>query len=215
MRTFEGCWPALLTPYTPQDDINVAVLRALTDYLLARGVSGFYVCGSTGEGPLQTVPERILVAETVLQQVAGRVPVIVHVGAAVLKDARRLAQHAQAAGAAGISSILPPVLYDARGVVPYFEAIAAAAPELPFLSYLFGSTRDAVALMRDLGHIPNLAGTKYTAGAEYVRDEPGFARFRSVGLTVFSGMDEQAVGADVRRSGLHRLHPQHHAGRVP
>ncbi len=191
MRTFEGCWPALLTPYTPQDDINVAVLRALTDYLLARGVSGFYVCGSTGEGPLQTVPERILVAETVLQQVAGRVPVIVHVGAAVLKDARRLAQHAQAAGAAGISSILPPVLYDARGVVPYFEAIAAAAPELPFLSYLFGSTRDAVALMRDLGHIPNLAGTKYTGPNMYEMSQ--LARFRSVGWTVFSGMDEQAA----------------------
>ncbi len=191
MRTFEGCWPALLTPYTPQDDINVAALAALTDYLLARGVSGFYVCGSTGEGPLQTVPERILVAETVLHQVAGRVPVIVHVGAAVLKDARRLAQHAQAAGAAGISSILPPVLYDARGVVPYFEAIAAAAPELPFLSYLFGSTRDAVALMRDLGHIPNLAGTKYTGPNMYEMSQ--LVRFRSVGWTVFSGMDEQAA----------------------
>lgn len=191
MRTFEGCWPALLTPYTPQDDVNVEVLRALVDHLLARGVSGFYVCGSTGEGPLQTVQERILVTETVLDQVAGRVPVIVHVGAAALKDARRLAEHARSAGAAGVSSILPPVLYDAHGIVPFFEAIAAAAAELPFLSYLFGSSRDAAALMRDLGHIPNLAGTKYTGPNMYEMNQ--LVRFRSDGWTVFSGMDEQAA----------------------
>ena len=106
-------------------------------------------------------------------------------------EAQRLAQHAQSAGAAGISSILPPVLYDARGIAPYFEAVAAAAPELPFLSYLFGSARDAVALMRDLGHIPNLAGTKYTGPNMYEMSQ--LARFRSVGWTVFSGMDEQAA----------------------
>lgn len=191
MRTFEGCWPALLTPYTLQDAVNVAVLRTLTDYLVARGVSGLYICGSTGEGPLQTVRERRTVTETVLDQVAGRVPVIVHVGAAVLKDARQLAQHAQAAGAAGISSILPPVLYDPGGVVPFFEQIAAAAPDLPFLPYLFGSTRDAVALMRDLDHVPNLAGTKYTGPNMYEMSQ--LVRFRSEGWTVFSGMDEQAV----------------------
>ncbi len=191
MRIFAGCWPALLTPYTPQDEVNVAILRTLTDYLLARGASGLYVCGSTGEGPLQTVEERKVVADTVLDQVAGRVPVIVHVGAAVLKDARQLAQHAQAAGAAGISSILPPVLYDPRGVVPFFEQIADAAPDLPFLPYLFGSARDAVALMRDLGHIPNLAGTKYTGPNMYEMSQ--LVRFRSEGWTVFSGMDEQAV----------------------
>ena len=191
MRTFDGFWPALITPYTPDDRINVPVVQALVDYHLSKGVSGFYICGSTGEGAFQTVDERILVAETVLGQVQGRVPVIVHVGSAVINDSVRLAAHAQAAGAAGISSIVPPVVYDARGVVPFFERVAAAAPELPFLPYLFGYTKDAVALMHDLAHIPTLAGTKYTAPNMYEMSQ--IVRFRNEGWTVFSGMDEQAV----------------------
>jgi N-acetylneuraminate lyase len=191
VRTFEGFWPALITPYTPDDEINVPMLQTLVAHLLAKGVSGFYICGSTGEGPLQSVAERMLVAETVLAQAAGRVPVIVHVGAAVINDAVALAEHAQAAGADGISSILPPVVYDARGVVPFFARVAAAAPDLPFMPYLYGYAKDAVALMHELEHIPNLAGTKYTAPNMYEMSQ--IAAFRQEGWTVFSGMDEQAV----------------------
>lgn len=191
MRTFDGFWPALVTPYTADDRINVTVLRELVDYLLGKGVSGFYLCGSTGEGAFQTVEERILVTETVMERVAGRVPVIVHVGAAVINDAVKLAQHAQANAAAGISSILPPVVYNLQGVTPFFERIAGAAPDLPFLPYLYGFSRDAVALMRDLAHIPNLAGTKYTGPNMYEMSQ--IVRFRSEGWTVFSGMDEQAA----------------------
>jgi N-acetylneuraminate lyase len=191
VRTFSGFWPALITPYTADDRINVTVLRELVDYLLAKGVSGLYLCGSTGEGAFLTAEERRLVVETVMQRVAGRVPLIVHVGAAVLNDSVALARHAQEVGAAGISSILPPVIYDGRGVVPFFERIAAAAPELPFLPYLFGYTRDAVALIQDLAHIPNLAGTKYTAPNMYEMSQ--LIQFRQSGWTVFSGMDEQAV----------------------
>ena len=190
-HTFAGFWPALITPYTPDDHINVTVLAELVDYHLGKGVSGFYVCGSTGEGAFQTVEERILVTETVMTQVADRVPIIVHVGAAVVNDAVRLAQHAQRIGAAGISSILPPVVYNLQGVVPFFERIAAAAPELPFLPYLYGFSRDAMALMRDLAHIPNLAGTKYTGPNMYEMSQ--IVRFRPEGWTVFSGMDEQAA----------------------
>lgn len=191
LPTFDGFLPALITPYTKNDEINVTVLRELVDFQLGKGVSGFYVCGSTGEGAFQTVDERILVTETVMAQVAGRVPIIVHVGAAVVNDAVRLAQHAQAIGAAGISSILPPVVYNLQGVAPLFERIAAAAPNLPFLPYLYGFSRDAMALMRDLAHIPNLAGTKYTGPNMYEMGQ--IVRFRSEGWTVFSGMDEQAA----------------------
>lgn len=195
MQTFNGCWPALITPYTPDDQINVTQLRELVDYHLGKGVSGFYVCGSTGEGPLQTVAERERVTETVLAHVAGRAPVIVHVGAAVVNDAVRLAEHAQGTGAAGFSSILPPVIYDPRGLVPYFERVAAAAPGLPFFPYLLGFSRDAVALLRDLSHIPNLAGTKYTGPNMYELSR--IVRLRGEGWTVFSGMDEQAVAGQL------------------
>jgi len=191
VRTFEGFWPALITPYTEDDAISVPVLRSLVDYHLGKGVSGFYICGSTGEGPFLTSEERMLVAETVLAQAGNRAPVIVHVGSAQVNESVRLAEHAAAAGAAGISSILPPVVYDSRGVVPFFTRIAAAAPQLPFLPYLFGYTKDAVALMHDLAGIPNLGGTKYTAPNMYEMSQ--IVQFRQEGWTVFSGMDEQAL----------------------
>jgi dihydrodipicolinate synthase/N-acetylneuraminate lyase len=99
MNQFHGAWPALLTPFTAGDQVNVAVLRRLVDYLIAQGSDGLYVCGSTGEGIYMTVAERKQVLETVLEQVDRRVPVIAHVGALVASDAVVLARHAQAAGA--------------------------------------------------------------------------------------------------------------------
>lgn len=191
MRTFSGFWPALITPYTADDQINVTVLRELVDYHLAKQVNGFYLCGSTGEGAFMSVPERKLVTETVLARVAGRVPIIVHVGAAGINDAVHLARHAQESGAVGISSILPPVIYNQQGVVPFFERIAAAAPELPFLPYLLGVSRDVMTLMREMAHIPTLAGTKYTGANMYEMNQ--VVHFRPDNWTVFSGMDEQAA----------------------
>ena len=127
MTTFNGFWPALLTPYTPDDQINFTVLRELVDYHLAKDVTGFYICGSTGEGAFQSTDERIKIAETVMERVNGRKPVIIHVGAAAINEATRLAQHAASLGAAGISSIVPPVVYNPAGIAPFLEKVAATA----------------------------------------------------------------------------------------
>ena len=193
MRTFGGVWPALVTPFTTEDKVNPAMLRKLVEHFAARHLDGLYICGSTGEGIFMSTDERELVVETVMDQARGRLPVIVHVGAAATLDAVRLARHAQSAGAAGISAILPPVAFDPRSVVAHFEAIAAAVPDLPFLPYVFGGPRDAVALMRDLMHIPNLAGTKYFGPNMY--EFGHLVTTRSEGWTAFSGMDEQCIFA--------------------
>lgn len=193
MKAFTGTIPALVTPFTRDNQVNVTVVCELVDYLLAKQVNGFYLCGSTGEGAFMSAEERQLVVATVAQRVNGRVPVFVHVGAAAVGDAIRLAHHARAHGAAGISSILPPVLYDQQGVVPYYEAIAHAVPELPFFPYLFGGSRDAVALLRDLIHLPNLAGTKYTGPNMYELSH--LVALKDDGWTIFAGMDEQLLFA--------------------
>jgi N-acetylneuraminate lyase len=185
--------PALVTPFTRDNQVNVTVLRELVDFFLGKRVNGFYLCGSNGEGAFMSAAERELVVETVATRVNGRVPLIVHVGAAANSEAVRLAQHARAHGAAGISSILPPVIYDQRGIVAYYENIAAAAPDIPFFPYIFGGTRDAVALMRDILHIPNLGGTKYTGPNMYEMRQ--ILALREKEWTVFAGMDEQILFA--------------------
>jgi N-acetylneuraminate lyase len=193
MHTFSGVWPALVTPFTADDTVNVSVLRELVDYLIGKKVSGFYVCGTTGEGIYMSIAERKLVAETVLHQVNGRVPVIAHVGCVAAGDAAELARHARQAGADGVSSVLPPLYRTTQSLYDYYAKIADAAPDLPLLTYIFGGPVDAVGLMRELMKIPNVAGAKYTG--------PNMYEFRSIvelrrdNWTVFSGMDEQCLFA--------------------
>ena len=193
MSQFQGAWPALVTPFTANDRVNIPMVRRLVDYLIDRGSGGLYVCGSTGEGIYMTVGERKQVLETVVEQANRRVPVIAHVGAVAISDATTLAGHAQAVGADGIASIIPPLYNSVPSTVAYFTALGAAAPALPLLTYIFGGPADAAALMRALMGIPTLAGSKYTG--------PNMFEFRRIvelgkgEWTVFSGMDEQCAFA--------------------
>ena len=193
MRSFNGVWPALVTPFTAEDTVNVPVLRELVEYLIDKRVDGFYVCGTTGEGIYMSVEERKLIAEIVLKQLRGRVPAIVHVGCVSVRDAVALAQHAQRVGAAGVSSILPPFYSNPQSLHNYFATIAAAVPNLPLLTYIFGGPMDAVALMREWMKIPNVVGTKYTGPNMY--EFRHIVELRSDDWTVFSGMDEQCLFA--------------------
>ncbi len=193
MPILTGTLPALVTPFTPDNQVNVTVLRDLVDFFLAKRVNGFYLCGSNGEGAFMSVAERQLVVETVAARVNHRVPLIVHVGAAANTEAVLLAQHARAHGAVAISSILPPVLYDPRGLVAYYQTLAASVPDMAFFPYLFGGTRDAVALMRELLSIPNLGGTKYTGPNMYEMSQ--IVALRERDWTVFAGMDEECLFA--------------------
>ena len=193
MRKFNGAWPALVTPFTSDNRVNVSVLKDLTDYLVDRNVGGFYLCGSTGQGIHMSVAERKLTAETVIEQLKGQKPVIVHVGSQVTSDAVELAQHAQAAGADGISSIIPAGYTDIASTCAYFSSVAKAVPSLPFLPYLFTSSTSPVALIEALNDLPNLAGTKYTGPNMYEFRHTVEARQGS--WSVFSGMDEQCIFA--------------------
>ncbi len=193
MRHFHGVWPALVTPFAVDNQVNVPAIKDLVAYLLGKGVDGFYVGGTTGEGVLMAAAERQLVVETVITEVDGRVPVIVHVGATALVDAVSLARHAQRHGAAGVSSIIPPLFNDLESVLAYFQAIAAAVPELPVFPYFLSQNINPLALMRRLLTVPNVAGTKYTG--------PDMHEFRQIvelggnQWTIFSGMDEVSVFA--------------------
>ena len=193
MFSFNGAWPALVTPFTAEDKVNVGVLRELVEYLIDKRVGGFYVCGGTGEGLFMSPEERKLVTETVVDQVNGRLPVIAHIGSMIVGDAVQLAEHAQNAGAAGISSVIPPMFQNSESLYTYFERVGAAAPDIPLLTYIFGGPTDAVALMRRLMDIPTVAGAKYTGPNMYEFRE--IVELRGDNWSIFSGMDEQCIYA--------------------
>ena len=159
--SFTGTWPALLTPAAEDGTVDFTVLRELTEHLLSKHVDGLYVCGSTGEGIYLATAERQQVLETVIDQVGGRVPLIAHVGCVATREAAQLAHHARAAGAAGISSVLPLTNGNLDNTYLHYETIASAAPDLPFLPYLFGGQTNAVALMQGLlERIPSVGGAE-------------------------------------------------------
>lgn len=192
-KLFTGVWPALITPFTAENQIDAAVLRSIVNYHIEKGVSGFYVGGTTGEGIFMSVPERKLVIETVLTEVAGRVPIIVHVGSVALQDAVDLATYAEQQGAAGVSSIAPPYYEDLQSLTGYFTALAGSVPSLPVLPYFISQKVKPLDLVKQLLAIPNIKGTKYTG--------PDMFEFRQIidvspdDWSVFSGMDEECVFA--------------------
>ena len=198
-ETFHGAWPALITPANADGNVNLTVLRDLVVYLLDKKVDGLYLCGSTGEGLLLTPDARRSVVETVMQQVGGRIPIIVHVGSVSTREAMALAAHAQEMGTDGVSSVLPIYLGGIDATYRHYEAIAAAAPDLPFFPYLFGGQIDATTLMKELlCRIPNVSGAKYTGPNMYEIAQIialGDDHPHDKGWTIFSGMDEQCLFA--------------------
>jgi len=196
--TFHGAWPALITPADAEGELSLSALNDLVEYLLSKKVSGLYLCGSTGEGVLLSVEERRTMAEKVMAQVGDQVPIIVHVGSMSTRDSVALARHAQAVGASGVSSVLPLINHSIEATYAHYEAIAGAVPDLPFLPYLFGGQVDAVTLMQGLlDRIPNVAGAKYTGPnmheMSHVIELAHHRGERSMGWTIFSGMDEQCI----------------------
>lgn len=166
LEQIKGVMPAFITPYDNYGDVNVDMIRRMVAWQIDQGACGFFVCGSTGEGLLLTPEERKLIAETVIETVAGQVPVMVHVGAVATREAAALAAHARKIGAAAVSSI-PPVYYKVglAGMLQHIRGIAEAA-DLPTFYYhipaLTGVYLSADELVDAFTSVPGVAGMKYT-----------------------------------------------------
>jgi 4-hydroxy-tetrahydrodipicolinate synthase len=105
---WRGYWPACPTPFTADGAVTVETLRALVEWYIGEGMHGIFINGTTGEWFSQTPAERRLVAETAIEQAAGRVTVVIGCTALTAREAAELGRHAIAAGADGIGSTPPP-----------------------------------------------------------------------------------------------------------
>ncbi len=164
-----GLVPAPHTPMRPDGSVNPDMIDKQAELLVRNGVSGVFVCGTTGEGMSLTVSERCEIAER-WQAVAGNdLHVIVHVGHLCLADSGALAAHAQKIGAYGIGAIGPCFFRpgSVEELVASCAEVAAAAPELPAYYYHIPSMTGILFPMVDFlnvaaEEIPNLGGVKYT-----------------------------------------------------
>jgi N-acetylneuraminate lyase len=157
------------TPFSLDGSLNPDIVPAQVQLLLEGGIRAAFVCGTTGEGPSLTTPERILLADRWIRLAPRELPVIVHVGHTSLAEACALAAAAQASGAAAIAA-LAPYFFKPKGageLVVFCAAIASAAPQLPFYFYHLPSLTGVTlsipdVIQRAAERIPTFAGIKYT-----------------------------------------------------
>ena len=178
MERIKGLIDAPFTPMNPDGSINLKPIPAYAAMLVKNGLKGVFINGSSGEGYMLTPDERKMLAEAWIAAVPKGFKVIVHVGSCCLKESVSLAAHAASIGAWGIGSMAPPFPKIGRveELVLYCEAIAAAAPDLPFYYYHIPVFNGAYLPMVDFlkavdGRIPNFAGIKYTFESLYEYDQ--------------------------------------------
>ena len=195
---FHGVFPALLTPFDASGAVNYDALRRLVRFNLAKGVSGFYVCGSTSEAFLLTHEERKKVLETVCAEAAGKAAVIAHVGCIGQDLALDLARHAKETGADAISSV-PPFYYgfSFEEIKRYYFALAEVMPVFIYNFSAAGVKLTTQQFMEFLSD-PRFLGVKHTSSDFFMLER--LKSFRPDAV-IFNGYDEMflsglAAGAD-------------------
>jgi len=190
-RELKGIYPAIVTPTDASGNINEDVQRELIERYIGVGVHGFYVLGGTGEGLFFTVEERKRFLEITVDQAAGRVGIMVHIGAFQLQDTLELARHAGDSGADAISSLPNSWFFniDGDGLVEFYEQISNAC-DLPLLAYNIPQRTGvhlSASLMKRLLSIKNLVGLKHATGD--ICQMASMIDIAKGNITVFMGED--------------------------
>lgn len=134
--SWQGYWAACPTPYGEHEELRLDLLEALLEHYLAHGLQGVLVNGTTGEWFSQTHDERRAVAQTAIDVVAGRVPVVVACSDYTARNVIELAEHAMNAGAAGFAASAPAYSRPLdEEIVAFYEDISSALPQAPMMLY--------------------------------------------------------------------------------
>lgn len=165
-KKFEGILPALVTPLKEDNvTVNTATARQLVELFLEQGANGFYILGGTGEGLVMDKKQRQIMAETVVDQVKGRKPIINHIAAVNINDACDLARHAEQIGCDAIAAI-PPVFFKYRDndIYNYYKRLADSV-NIPVVIYYHPYAQGAMSakLISRIFTIDNVTGVKWSS----------------------------------------------------
>ncbi len=218
IQKYQGVFPAFYACYDRDGEISPAAVRELTAFLIQKGVKGVYVGGSSGECIYQSVPERKLVLENVMEAAQGRLTVIAHVACNNTRDSQELARHAESLGVDAIASI-PPIYFrlPEHAIAKYWNDISAAAPKTDFIIYnipQLAGVALTIPLLKEMLKNPNVIGVKNSSmpvqDIQMFKDE-GTRNGRP--FVVFNGPDEQIIsglmmGADGGIGGTYGAMPE-------
>ncbi len=189
---FRGIFPALYACYDETGKVSPDRTKALTQYLMDKGVQGLYVGGSSGECIYLSKEDRKKTLEAVMETARGKMVIIAHVACNNTEDSRELAAHAESLGVDAIASI-PPIYFHLpeHAIARYWNDISDAAPNTDFIIYnipQLAGTSLTLSLLREMKKNPRVIGVKNSSMP--VQD---IQLFRDEGVIVFNGPDEQLI----------------------
>ncbi|MAR34092.1 MAG: hypothetical protein CL714_00970 [Chloroflexi bacterium] len=184
---YKGVFPANPTPVDSSGKINESALRAIFEDNLSHGVGGFWVGGSTGEGPLFNDYQREDIARITGETISGKALSIMHVGAVSTESAILGAKAAKKHGCDAICCVPPFFLgRQEKNVIEHYKKVSDAADGLPFFVYNLPQLtyfETTPTFMENLvSEVENIIGLKHSA--------PNFgdiSAFTKMGLKCFVG----------------------------
>ncbi len=134
-RPLRGIIPPMVTPLLDRDTLDVAGLERLVEHILAGGVHGLFILGTTGEAPSLSYRLRYELIERVCAQVKRRVPVLVGITDTSFVESVNITNKAKDAGAQAV--VLAPPYYFPAGQAELLEYLKHLTPELPLPLFLY------------------------------------------------------------------------------
>ncbi|MDV0447621.1 4-hydroxy-tetrahydrodipicolinate synthase [Methanosarcinaceae archaeon Ag5] len=164
-QKFHGVIPALITPFTADNRIDVEGFRRNIEFVEKGGVSAIVPCGTTGESATMTAEEHMKVVDIAVE--TAKVPVIAGTGSNNTEEAVLFTKHAKDAGAAVALVITPYYNKPTQaGLKAHFEKIANSV-DIPIILYNVPSRTSvdmAVSTIADLAKHENIIGIKEATG---------------------------------------------------
>ena len=215
-RRFAGIMPPLVTPLDAAGEPDAAGMRRFVDHVVAGGVHGLVVLGSSGEAALLTAAQRRRVLEIALDAAGGRVPVVAGTGEPGTVQAAETTRQARELGAAA-AIVVPPFYYqiDQDAVLRHYRTVREAGG-LPLLAYhIPGLTKAPVQpeTLLTLAEEGTLVGMKDSGGdfgyyqrvVDGTRRLPHFAALQGSDAFLFAGL---AYGGDGAISVMSQVAPK-------
>ena len=210
MASFEwkGVFPALLTPFDAQDQLDLEMYEINLKAQVDAGVSGIIIGGSLGEASTITLEEKEMLVKFSVKYLAGKLPVIMNIAEGSTKEAVRQAKLAKEWGASGLM-LLPPMRYksDDKETVTFFKTVATSM-DLPVMIYnnpVDYKIEVTLDMFAELAEVPNINALK-----ESTRDVTNVTRLKNRfndRFAILCGVDtltleELVLGADGLVAGL-------------
>jgi 2-dehydro-3-deoxy-D-pentonate aldolase len=213
---YHGIIPPVVTPLTPDGQLDEPGLAKLIEHLIAGGVHGLFMLGTTGEAPsLAGALQRQVIASTT-RLVKGRVPVLIGISHTSLSESVALARCGADAGCEAVVAAAPYYLpIDQNELAEYFRKLARKLP-LPLVLYNFPLLTKVVfepETVRVLLDEPNIVGIKDSSGdLDYFAKIVNVAKSR-IGFSLLAGKEANlheviALGGHGGVTGGANIHPR-------